>query len=68
MTITDMEWNDAGNTKKIHHWKPITKADGGGPLLIVEHSVIVKKMMEIAERHYFEGDEIDEDGEVCILY
>jgi hypothetical protein len=44
------------------------KQMGGGPLLIIEHSVVVQEMMEIAGRHYFEGDDIDECGEVCILH
>jgi hypothetical protein len=65
-----MEWNDAGNTKQknIAENQSRKQKTGGRPLLIVGHSVVVQDIMEIAGRHYLEGDDIDQGGEVCILY
>jgi hypothetical protein len=38
---------------------------GGGTLVIGERSAEAQKMMAICGNQFFEGDQVDEGGEVC---
>jgi hypothetical protein len=41
---------------------------GGGPSTIESRSACVQEMMEICGKHYFEGDDVKEGGEVSFFF